>query len=180
MIIDELYSVLPRPDRPIDTGTENDWMAVNRALGLRPPEDYVYFIKSYGTGAINDFLWVLNPFATNPNLNLLREVPSLLFGLRELREKYPDDFPYPLYFEPGGLLPWGTSIDGDIFCWLTRGVTGRWTTVTIPRHSTVEHFDGPMTTFLALAITGRLQSEAIPNGFASAEPRFTPADRVYE
>lgn len=162
MIIDELYSVLPRPAVPVECGTDAEWLDVFERLGIRPPQDYIEFIQSYGTGTINDWITVFNPFAKSKNFNLLRQVPTLLSSLRELRMEFPDSYTIPLFFEPGGVLPWGLSIDGDIFCWVTRGLPGRWTTLVLCRHSDAEFVPVSMTQYLARAISGTISSHAMP------------------
>jgi hypothetical protein len=141
-------------------------------VGTRLPIDYVYFISSYGSGSINNFLCVFNPFSSNRYINLVSQIPAVLSALRELREKFPQDFPYPLYFEPDGILPWGGSDDGDNYFWLTKGSPDKWPVVTVPRHAEVELFDMPMSIFIARALSGQLQSGAIPKYFAD-EAVFT-------
>ncbi len=176
MLIDALLRILPPPLHPVETGDEAGWLAVSSALGVRPPEDYVFFIKLYGTGAIDDFLHVYNPFARNANLNLLANIGRDLFGLRELKAESPSYYPFPIYFEPGGVLPWGVSIDGDLYCWRTTGLTGRWTTTVIPRHSGVEDFPVGMAVFLASLLSGSLASSAFPELEAGHRPVFVPGE----
>jgi hypothetical protein len=172
MDIDELYEILPRPLKPLETGSDEDWLRVAEQMGTRLPIDYVYFISSYGTGRINDFVGVSNPFSGNRNMNLIWQMSAVLSGLRELREHHPAYYPYPLYFEPGGLLPWGASDDGDYYCWLTKGSPDKWPVVTVPRHADVEYFDMPMCLFLARAMKGQITSGAIPTYFRE-NPNFT-------
>jgi hypothetical protein len=175
MDIDELYKVLERPQEPRETGSDEAWLQVAAKIGTRPPIDYVYFINSYGSGRISNFLWVFNPFSSNQHLNLVAQIPAILSGLRESRERFPEEYPYPLYFEPGGILPWGLSDDGDIYCWLTKGSPDKWPVITVPRHADIELFDMPMSLFIARALKGQLQSGAIPPYFAN-QAVFAPAD----
>lgn len=177
MEIDDLYSVLPRPSNPVGTGDDKLWLRVSEKVGTRLPIDYVYFINSYGTGTVNDFLVVLNPFASQTYLNLLEQMPRLLSMLRELREEYPEEYPYPLYFEPGGLLPWGMSDSGDTYCWLTEGSPDLWPVVTVPRHSDMELFEVTMVKFIEAALRGQLESSAIPTEF-SQRTSFVPASEA--
>jgi hypothetical protein len=84
-----------------------------------------------------------------------------------LREQFPEDYPYPLYFEPGGLLPWGISEDGDYYyCWLTRGLPDKWPVITVPRHADVELFEMTMVKFIEGALLGEIESGAIPSYFS--------------
>jgi hypothetical protein len=173
MDIDELYAALPRPQEPRESGRDEDWLRAAEQIGTRPPVDYVYYINSYGSGRINGFLWVFNPFSKDPNLNLVTQMMSILGAFRESREQSPEDCPYPLYFEPGGILPWGASDDGDYYFWLTKGSPDKWPVVTVPRHADTESFDMPMSLFIARALRGQLSSGAIPGHFAE-EAVFTP------
>lgn len=77
-------------------------------------------------------------------------------------------------FEPGGLLPWGISIDGDIFCWTTAGASGKWKVVVMCRHSEPESFDTSMCQFLIDAIRGQITSVAMPEEWAKENIEFVP------
>jgi hypothetical protein len=179
MGIDDLYPILPRPSSPIETGSDELWLQVAEKIGTRLPIDYVSFINSYGTGSINDFLAVLNPFTAHTYLNLLDQMPRILSGLRELRERYPEEYPYSLYFEPGGLLPWGLSDNGDIYCWLTRGgLPDLWVVVAIPRHAShLELFEMTMVKFIEGGLRGEIDSEALPIEFSQTKS-FVPTGQL--
>ncbi len=176
MIIDALFDVLPRPAAPIEVGDEHGWLRVFRRMGTRLPEDYVQFIKAYGTGIIDEFCWVCNPFSQNENLSLLEQVPAILSSFRVLKAEHPQYFSVPLYFEPNGLLPWGGTIDGDVFCWETSESIDHWPVVVVPRdEDDVELHGHPMTVFLAKVLTGSIKSAAFPDGFPGPSgPRFEP------
>jgi len=174
MVIDELLSLLPRPAQPHEQGTAAKWGAVTSKLGGPLPTDYMQFIDHYGSGIINGCLTVFNPFSANPGVNLLDQVFVQLSALRELRTSYPGDFPFPLFFEPGGLLPWAASEDGDVFCWSTHGASGIWEVVTVPRSDSPERFKLSMTQFLAQGLIGELKSSALPLRFASGTHSFEP------
>ena len=165
MVIDELLQVLPPPDRPTETGLAASWGLVTAKFGSPLPTDYMQFIDRFGSGTLNSFLTPFNPFSRDSSTNLFEQTFVQLAALRELRAEFPEYNPYPLFFEPGGLLPWGISIDGDVFCWLTSGASGAWQIVVVPRHGEVERFQMSMTQFLARAITGTVKSAALPSPF---------------
>lgn len=71
MVIDELFSLLPRPAQPSEQGSTSQWASVTSKLGGPLPTDYMQFIDHYGSGTINSFLTVFNPFSANPHVNLL-------------------------------------------------------------------------------------------------------------
>ena len=174
MLIEPLISVLPPPANPKEVGNSEDWLRVTARLGIRLPEDYVKFITYYGTGSLSDYVDVLNPFTANRNLNLLRQVPQILGQLRELKEEMPDSFPWPLFFEPGGFLPWGFSIDGDYFGWLTHRFQGTWKIGVMASSGGFEIHDCSFSTFLIGILLGDIDSAAIPVDFAQA-PWFSQA-----
>lgn len=177
MIIDALFDVLPRPELAIETGDDQGWLRVFRRVGTRLPEDYVQFIRAYGTGIINGYNWAYNPFAENENLNLIEQIPYVLSSFRALKSEHSKDFPFPLYFEPGGLLPWGGTIDGDFFFWETSQQIDHWPVVVIRRHDdSPERHDLPMSRFLAEVLAGRLKSAVFPDAYhGMGGPRFEPA-----
>ena len=173
MIIDQLLEILPPPNQPQEGGSELDWGRITNIFCKSLPGDYMKFIELYGSGVIGNWLTVLNPFSVNQNLSLTAQFFYLLGSISQLKEEFPDTCPFPLLFEPGGLLPWGISIDGDIFCWLTSGVRGKLGVVVIGRHSDPEHFQMPLSQFLAGCISGTISSAAIPEGWQSSNVRFS-------
>ncbi|NDZ19001.1 hypothetical protein C7T35_38050 [Variovorax sp. WS11] len=174
MLIDELFSLLPRPAQPREQGTAAKWGTVTSKLGGPLPTDYMQFVDHYGSGTINGFLTVFNPFSSNPHVNLLDQVFVQLSALRELRTNFPNEFELPLFFEPGGLLPWAASDDGDVFCWSTVGESGAWEVVTVPRSDSPERFKLSMSQFLARGLTGQVKSSALSPYFASGTGSFEP------
>lgn len=129
------------------------------------------FIDCYGSGEIGGWLTVLNPFSRHPNISLKEQFFSLLSTISQLKSEFPESCPFPLLFEPGGLLPWGVSIDGDIFCWQTKGASGRWPVVVIGRHSGPEVHQLPFAKFLKKALSGELSCLAIPREW---QAQFSP------
>ena len=81
------------------------------------PPDYKVFINTYGTGSIDSFLWVLNPFSSNKHLNLLDQLSTTLDAFRVFQKDSGVELAYPLYPLKGGLIPWAASDNGDVlFC----------------------------------------------------------------
>jgi len=165
MLIDDLGKLLQVPVEPLESGRGANWGSVTDNFGESLPVDYMQFIDRYGTGIVNDFLTVLNPFSANRNLNLLNQAFVQLSALRALKNEFPEQYSYPLFFEPGGVLPWGMSIDSDLFCWRTEGASGRWSVVVFPRHGDVEAYPMPMCAFILGAMQGSIASAALPKPF---------------
>lgn len=118
-MIDELVALLPPPAVPLDA--DGDWDAVEPGV----PSDYRAFVERYGRCVLNGDWSVYSPFG-KPTLETRI---GLTDTARDHREDYPEEFPYPLYPEPGGLLAWGESGRGELLCWLVEGAPDEWPVV---------------------------------------------------
>lgn len=132
--IDELIRLVPPPAAPVHA--RGDWQQVESSLGLGLPADFKQLIEHYGLGQFVDFITPLTPFG---------RYDLLMRGIRDLQESErafrafgtdedpytsdPDASPYAIYPEPGGLLQWAGTDNGDLLCWLTEGDPDQWTTV---------------------------------------------------
>ncbi len=125
---DDLVALVPPPAAPIDAA--GDWTAVETALGAGLPADFKALVGRYGLGQFAEII-LLTPFSVRANgmFDLVKKARTQLDLYRTHRDDWPDDFPYPLYPEPDGLLEWGTISDGDTLCWLTTGEPDRWQVV---------------------------------------------------
>lgn len=174
MTIENLKNALEVPENPIERGNSVDWSFVTPKLGLQLPFDYMSFINTYGSGEIGEWLLVFNPFSQDKNISFFDNLLSMLSSISTIKNDYPEFCPYPLLFEPGGLLPWGISFDGDIYCWLTEGLSSTWKVVVIGRQSEHEIFDFSFSDFLTLAIQGELRANTIPLEWKNNTVIFKP------
>ncbi len=148
MSLERLTTILPPPARPLNTGTPDEWAAAERALGFALPTDYKQFTDVYGTGVVADFIVVLNPFVPLSTDNLVRGADTWLEFLRLARKRNRKAVPYPLYPEPEGLFPWGTTDKEQTLLWHRVGQPDHWATVVCDR---VQHwrYEQTMTDLLA-------------------------------
>lgn len=175
--IEDLTSLMPPPEAPVETGSPKGWAKAERRVGLALPRDYTAFIDLYGTGRVCGFIAVLNPFARNADLNLLELMPTLLSGLRELKREFPGFYPHPLHFEPGGFVPWGLSNQGDLYGWLTDGNQEDWKTVVFPgENPEQEVFELSFAGFLHGLVGGEVKSVTLPSDLLEKGAVFQPAD----
>ncbi|TVO52632.1 SMI1/KNR4 family protein [Denitromonas halophila] len=172
MSIKQLQEVLIPPDEAIESGKGQEWGKITSKFGAPLPTDYMQFVELYGSGEIGGWLTVFNPFSKNPNISLLEQFFCVLSSISEIKKEFPESCPYPLLFEPGGLLPWGISIDGDIYCWSTSGSSGKWKIVIIGRHSEPEEFQYSFSEFLSEAIKGNVESYTIPQEWKNSQVNF--------
>ncbi len=166
MTLESLYKVIAPPTLPVEAGSVEAWPVIEKAIGVTLPNDYKQYINTFGTGCIGRFLWPFNPFSEDKFLNLGYRINERLDALRELREHWDEQCPYPLYPDPGGLLPWGGTDNGDVLFWLTVGRPDDWpTVVNEARGPLYEEYQASMTDFLAKLISGEIISDIIPYDF---------------
>ncbi|MFB6393067.1 SMI1/KNR4 family protein [Polymorphospora lycopeni] len=177
MTIDDLVRRVPPPPASVDG--DGDWTAVDRTLGRSLPADFKDLVRRYGRGEFLDFLFPHTPFGLG---NLLDEADGLLELEGPLRDEFPENYPYPLHPEPGGLLVWAATVNGDRLCWLTGGEPHRWPVVVWdPRGSRYERHDVTATGFLSAWIDGRLTCGLFPP-MPQVAPWFEPVrdlTRIY-
>jgi hypothetical protein len=175
----ELDAVLAPPAHPLETAV--DWPAVEATMRTPLPDDYKEFVRRYGTGKIDNFLWVLTPGARNPNFNILDRGERILRAFREYRVTIAEIGKRPPFAaspEPGGLFPWGCTENGDVCYWRTGHVDpNEWRVVLNDgRGSMWEDFDGTMTEFIMALLSRKYVSDILtdtefPSPHASFQPR---------
>src|SRR5262249_15376331 len=119
----ELRLAVPPPLRPVRPSGR--WAAVEKGLGLRLPPDYKAFLDTYGVGTINHFIRIPHPFTLTGGIRAAWvNGPMSYEDRRDLGE-----VPFPIFPEPGGLLPFGAVGDFDQLGWLTAGLPHDWSVV---------------------------------------------------
>ena len=178
-----LIEHVPPPANPVEN--QGDWAQVELQLGTSLPDDYKWFISVYGTGAIcDDYIRVLNPFTKIGVLDLLKCYRGTLDRYRVAKKEGETPIvPYPVYPEPGGILPWGTSANGHEMSWLTIGEPNNWGIVFSDRNRIEcrKYEQVCMSEFLVTVLKGQMDGGAfkVPEFFLEDQPRFrTPNDFV--
>ncbi len=175
MDITELIALVPPPASPVATGSAEGWRAIARAIGHALPADHRAVIGTYGAGRFDDWLTVFSPFTPDGPGNLLYEQRTILAGYRWRRRAFPDRHLLPAHPEPGGLLPFGRTDNGDELHWLTTGDPQRWTVVTFAaRSATPEPFAGGLLPFLIAVLEGRQRPSWLPDDLPAPDHRFVP------
>lgn len=132
-----------------------DWVEVHAGLGTELPVDYRVLSDNYLHLAIAGFMGVLHPDRSDTGYGLQEFVDETLGFLRDRRAIMPERMPYPLFPEPGGLLPWEVTDNNDFFFWLTSGEPDRWRVVVTDQTEWWE-FEGGMQKFLVGLLRGDL------------------------
>ena len=172
MSVGELSVIVVPPPAPVES--HGSWPAVEARLGIGLPQDFKDYIEVYGTGCIDEFVWVLNPFSANRHLSFFDRGTAALDALRELQLAHPDvEVRDPLFPAPGGLLPWGLTDNGDVLSWATIGSPDDWSVViNASRDARLERHASGMTRCLARLLTGEVRSHIFPSDFPGPEPAF--------
>ena len=169
--LDEITAALPPPTNPGISMTDADWIQLFERIGTRLPTDFIQFYKAYGDGY---FCSKTHRMSANVMLYagvgmaaFFPHVPRRLTELRIIKEKRPKCVPFPLYWEPNGLLPWGSATNDTDLCWQVRGeLVDNWHVVVL-RAGRGEHevFKMSAIQFLARVISGTVTCHLLPKGF---------------
>jgi hypothetical protein len=163
---DDLARLVPPPPQP--RWAHGDWHEVEAALGLELPTDFKQLVGAYGAHHFDGFLTPLAPFGGRDLL--VGPAQRLLDQERGFRAADPDACPYPFYPEPGGLLPWAGTDNGDRLCWLTDGRPDAWTVVCWnPRSWRYDAHPVGAVEFLVGWLSGRISTSVFPDARRFAE-----------
>jgi hypothetical protein len=163
-MLEQLRRLLPPPAEPLEAAPPDGWVGVEAALGTGLPDDFKAFTELYGSGKVDDFLYLFNPFAEGQDGNLLFEKDRVLAGYAETRAKFPARLPLPPFPEEGGVLPLGRTDNGDELYWVTGGDPGGWPVALLEaRAARQEVHRMPVTGFLEALAAGELVTAILPD-----------------
>jgi hypothetical protein len=171
MSIENLIRAVPPPERPGDP-FPGPWREIEAKLGTALPSDYKAFVARYGLGHFLEHVWIWTPKAYDPDLRLELEAPKILKLFRD-----DEEFCFPLWPGPGGLLPFGFTIDGDYLTWKTGGPPDAWCVTVLDRgtgYNEVHDHDLDLTDFLAGVAMNEIEPPLFGYGFSEAERVFIP------
>lgn len=175
MSLANLETVLQRPNIPQDLAKSPDWNAIEAVLRTGLPKDYKAFIEAFGSGVINGFLIVLNPFSSNNNINLLRRGRMEMDGYAASKKSFPDYYVHDVFPSLGGLLPFAVTDNGETLYWNTTGQPDSWSVIAYEsRGPKYFQFGGNMTKFLTRLLTRSVECNVLPRSFPSKPPEFVP------
>lgn len=178
-MLETLTKVAPPPANPIETGSEDGWLAAEAELGLALPDDYKDLIRTYGTGSWERTeLFILSPFNPDFGYNLVRQcfktegdnytiLDAERAAKKFLTEEGCEPYPHPIYPEPGGIIPWATNGNGGRMFWLTDGPAESWRTA---------YHEDKTESFRLLDLTTTEILLSLTNGTIELYPDMEPAD----
>lgn len=183
-----LAELAPPPDTPAASGSDSEWLEVERHFGFAFPADYKALIARYGTGCWGEFLWVLNPFSRNRYTNQRLIMGGAHLWCEEEPEPPSDDprflqawshfrrgararrtaSPYPFFPHRPGLFPWAHGPEDVVsLYWLTEGDSESWPVV-IEIDPNGPHFGTPIRVSCTEFISQWIRGEFVFEGFPAA------------
>ncbi|SFR28753.1 hypothetical protein SAMN04488564_11561 [Lentzea waywayandensis] len=158
----------------VEANNSFDWVAVEHSVGLKLPDDYKRLAELFPAGWFQGFIELIRPGDVDGSkTDFLGYYTHRLEDMRRWREDEPARFPFPIFPEPGGLLPWGTSRNSDLFFWLTElADPNAWPVVAADRDfGSWVKYEHPVCDFLDDVVSGRFDGG--PSGAAlSGEAMF--------
>ena len=175
-MLDRLQQLLPPPADPVEPARPDGWAAVERSLGTGLPGDFKAFTERYGSGMVDDFLYLFNPFVAGQDGNLVVEKDRVLAAYRQTRARFPNRLALPPFPEPGGVLPLGRTDNGDELYWVTDGDPDRWPVALVESRAALQELHQvPVTGFLVALVANQLTSRILPEDvLGRPSHRFTP------
>lgn len=170
-MIERLSELLVPPSEPILRPTAEDWAVVEGRI-TPLPSDYRAFLDIYGLGSIDGFLSVLSPSAPEPLYSLASQLETQATVHGALRSQVGHDvIPYQMFPEFGGLIPWGTTTNGDVCYWVTSDSNpDRWAVFIEDSEVEWEQYPGTMSTFVQEVLQGTYTSAIFPSDFPTSKP----------
>jgi len=162
-----------------------DWNLVEQRVGRCLPSDYKEFAERFGPGHFGEYIWVAVPRGDAPRVNLFNELRETA-DLWEFLGAEQIAIEYPLYPAKNGLIPWGSTLDGQPLYWRTESnEPDDWTVLVDLMRGEGRWFEftGSMTHFLYCILTGRIFLPVLPDGFASERHgfiRFSPGPELQQ
>jgi hypothetical protein len=176
----EIVRLLPPPRKK--QGADGNWALAEKNLGAAFPDDYKWFIGTYGIGTIEKSLWIYSPFGTSFHRNLWETAESVAQNYRGF---YKDQVitnpgpPFRLFPELGGLFTFGGTTNGNDLNWNTKGAPNKWNVVAWdPDFLMFRDLKGfSLSKLLLEAIQGRDPGqELFPSDWLAKPKKFIPGD----
>ena len=175
MSLAELVKLVPPPAAPVFAGPVEWRAAIEAELGLTLPQDIIEFALVYGSGTFSLQFGVYNPF--DPGyVTFVRDI-SAIFAEKKA-ECGNLRVPYAIFPQAGGLLCWGTDLNGSEMFWLTEGPSDSWPIVLWDRdYGRFERWEMPMTEFLVAVFSNTVECVLwSPEMQRELQRMFEPAD----
>ncbi|MFL6140575.1 MAG: hypothetical protein ACJ72N_01735 [Labedaea sp.] len=164
---------------------------VERDLGLALPAEYKELLAVFPPGSflLPDWKDIIlqPPYHVDGVPDHLHQFGVEMNELSDWRREHPEDAPYALFPEPGGLLPWARSTHEAVFWLCDEPNPDRWTVAASNGGSwrafdddpVVEEYGVGTVDFLIEMVTGQIRSRIInPIGYREWEANPEPPGPV--
>src|SRR5436190_16631551 len=115
MSLHVLLEIMPQPSQPIEVVDTRDWEIYELVTGIILPDDYKAYLSVYGTGIIGGIITPYNPFCRRASWKpsyTCRDWVREALAIQELKRAFGEAvFPYAVYPQESGVLPWGSTDD---------------------------------------------------------------------
>lgn len=123
--LDRIQRLMPPPDQV----PRVDWSTAPVLAGFQFPSDYRAFVDRYGAGRLGDELSVFTPLMSGAWIGAANGFEAMTGftehevgrAMREMREAWPEHFPFSFHPEPDGLLAWARNPNSDACFWHMNG-----------------------------------------------------------
>lgn len=122
------------------------------------PKDYIDFLKIYGLGSVDNFLWILSPLTKNNHLNLFFKTKQIFATFDE--EEYPQVSGLIHYLKRNLSFLVGISENGD-YIFYTYDEPKERITVIDNRFGEGEYFLLGFSEFILNMVTGKMNSNIL-------------------
>ncbi|OAT48886.1 hypothetical protein M997_0808 [Proteus hauseri ATCC 700826] len=172
MNLENLNKILPPPIFSYEAGQNTEWPLIDNKYSF--PNDYIEFITQYGSGKIDNFLTLFNPFSNNDDLNFFKQKEWIISDLSELNKSDPEYYLFPLYPNINGLLPIGITDNGDYLFWvISSDNSNLWNIAIIASRSPdIEYQQGNLTHFINNILSRKIRCMSFPEHFPSSNIVF--------
>jgi hypothetical protein len=137
------------------------WSDVETYLGTALPSDYKQLVGSGESFLLDNELYVASPFSRRTTLFDHHTAHGDAEAM--LHFEWPDESPFPVYPEPGGLLGWGSCGGGGCYWWETSSPDpDRWPVIVTGRP--IDRFERhamSLTEYLRALVTGEVKAAAL-------------------
>lgn len=146
---------------PVRVPVSVDWAALNSSFATRFPGDYKLLVDTYPPLVLFGFIKILHPQASVEHESLPVMAPRMLEALRVIKSRELRTN-FDVHPKSGGLLPWGSTLNGDYCLWLTDGDPDEWSIVVTDLHSWWS-FNGGLFDFLNGLKSGAVRCPIFPD-----------------
>lgn len=175
--INKLKEVLIAPEQAYATGSESEWKDFEKQTNIVLPDDFKEFVSTYGIGGISEFLWFLSPFTDDENVGFEIRMDAMLEAYDESRSELPDEFPFNIYPEENGLLPFAYTDNGDELYWLTAPEFDDWSIVVYESASPDYHqFNMTFSEFMYNLIAHQIKCDIFDDDMFEEDMEYTSVE----